>query len=85
MFKRLFMLIILSTVFLSGYYLGRLPGSPDVFAMAQDGYDKAAELGKAVGAAAEDKNTDSLKSLVDTQADGESSLAVSPHGGAGSK
>jgi len=75
-FKRLFMLIVLSAVFLSGYYLGRLPGSPDVFAMARDGYDKAAELGKAIGAAADDENIESLKSFVDKQVNGEASLAA---------
>lgn len=62
MFKQLFMVIILGGVFLSGYYLGRLPGSPDVFAIAQDGYDQAAELGKTVGDAAESKGQASLES-----------------------
>ena len=77
MFKQLFMVIILAGVFLSGYYLGRLPGSPDVFAIAQDGYDQAAELGKTVGDAVESKGATSVKSSPSTPVNNDLPLAAS--------
>lgn len=63
MFKRLFMLTLLSAVFLGGYTLGRLPGSPDVIGMAQDGYAKAAELGKSLQAATDGEGIKALGAL----------------------
>ena len=63
MFKRLFMLTLLSAVFLSGYYLGRQPGSPDVIGMAQSGYAKAAELGKTIEAVSEGEGFEALEAL----------------------
>jgi len=63
MFKRLFMLMLLSATFLGGYTLGRLPGSPDVIAIAQDGYAKAAELGKSLEAVTDGEGIKALDAL----------------------
>lgn len=45
MFHRLFATIVLAAAFLGGYYLGRKPQSPDIFAWAQRTYRRAAEVG----------------------------------------
>ena len=45
MIKRLFLLSMLGGTFLGGYYLGHQPDSPDIFAMAQKGYEKVAGAG----------------------------------------
>jgi len=37
--------LLLIVAFLAGYYVGRLPGSPDVFAWARETYQKASEYG----------------------------------------
>ena len=43
--KRLILLVLLAATFLGGYYLGHRPGSPDIFAHAQDAYGEAGEVG----------------------------------------
>lgn len=63
MFKRMAILIVLAGTFLGGYYVGRLPGSPDIFAMAQDGYHRAGELGKALQAATDSDGIKALEAL----------------------
>ena len=63
MFKRMFILIVLAATFLSGYYLGHLPGSPDIFAAAQDGYQRAGDIGKALQAATDTEGIKALESL----------------------
>jgi len=53
-FKKVFILILLAGTFLGGYRLGRRPGSPDIFAWAQQRYRQAAEMGKGLAAANSD-------------------------------
>ena len=48
------LLLLLTAAALGGYYLGHLPGSPDVFSWAQDGYNRAANAGKVIVGAAND-------------------------------
>lgn len=36
--KLAILVILLTAMFLGGYYVGRLPGAPDVFGMAQNAY-----------------------------------------------
>ena len=38
--RKLILLILLAAVFLGGYFLGHAPDSPDIFAWAQDAYEK---------------------------------------------
>ena len=54
MFRRLFTLLVLGSVFVGGYYVGRLPGSPDIFAWAQRAYQQASEASYAVRDAVSD-------------------------------
>lgn len=75
MFKRLFLLMLLSATFLSGYYLGRLPGSPDVFAMAENGYQQAGELGKVLERAIDTEGFSVLEALSARQGSGGSQPA----------
>lgn len=35
--------LLLTSAFLAGYYVGRLPGAPDVFAWGRETYQKAAD------------------------------------------
>ena len=55
MFRRLFTSIVLSAVFVGGYYVGRLPGSPDIFAYAQRAYQEATKASQAVTDAVSDQ------------------------------
>ncbi len=50
MFRMLFTLIFLGGAFLGGYYLGHQPGSPDIFAWAQDTYNHATNAGNKLSA-----------------------------------
>ena len=49
--KRFIILTMLCATFLGGYYLGRLPGSPDIIGRAGQGYDQAAQVGQKLSAA----------------------------------
>ena len=44
--KRVLTLLLLAGAFLGGYYLGRLPNSPDIFAWARSTFDQATEMGR---------------------------------------
>jgi hypothetical protein len=44
--KRVLTLLLLAGAFLGGYYLGRLPNSPDIFAWGRDTFDGAVEMGR---------------------------------------
>ncbi len=48
--KRLILAILLMGAFGGGYYLGHLPGSPDIFAWAADTYSQAADAGHKLAA-----------------------------------
>jgi hypothetical protein len=48
--KKLLTLILLSGVFLFGYYVGRLPGAPDLVPYAQKTYHQAAAAYRCVDA-----------------------------------
>ena len=50
--KRVILLAVLVSVFLAGYYAGRLPDSPDILAIASDGCDKTAKTAESFGQAA---------------------------------
>lgn len=50
MFKRLFIMMLLSGAFLGGYYFGHQPDSPDIFAWAQDTYGQANDAGNKLSA-----------------------------------
>ena len=56
MFKKLIVTALMSATFLGGYYLGRQPGSPDIFAHLEDGYHQAAEVTGAIGRALGDSD-----------------------------
>ncbi len=71
MFKKLFVLMVLAATFLGGYYLGREPGSPDIFAAVRDGYEKAAQLGEIFGAA-DDEGIRAFNALTNRQASDQS-------------
>ena len=57
--KRLISLILLSGAFLGGYYLGRLPNSPDLIGWGQSAVLRSAEVCREVIATLEDWNGDS--------------------------
>jgi hypothetical protein len=40
------LLILLCAAFLGGYYVARLPGSPDIFGKAQQAYNSASDAGR---------------------------------------
>ena len=80
MFKKLFVLMVLAATFFGGYYLGREPGSPDIFAAVRDGYEKAAQLGKAFEAAADDEGIGPLDALSDRKASDQSAALASASG-----
>lgn len=44
--KRLLIIILVTAGFLAGYWCGRLPGSPDIFAWAKRTYPQVAEAGQ---------------------------------------
>lgn len=44
--KRVLTLLLLTGAFLGGYYLGRLPNSPDIFAWGRQNFDRAVEMGR---------------------------------------
>jgi hypothetical protein len=44
--KRVLMLLLLVGAFLGGYYLGRLPNSPDIFAWGRQACDRAVEMSR---------------------------------------
>lgn len=50
--RRLLRFILLIAVFLGGYYLGRLPNSPDIFDYARQAYRRAVQAGERVSARA---------------------------------
>lgn len=50
--KRVILLAVLVSAFLAGYYAGRLPDSPDILAIAADGYDKTAKAAESFGRSA---------------------------------
>ena len=52
--KKLLLLILLTGAFLGGYYLGRQPNSPDIFAWAQNTYNQAVDVGHQLSAAVKD-------------------------------
>lgn len=72
MFRRTFILMILAATFLSGYYLGMQPGSPDVFAAARDGYKRAGEIGQTLKAATDGEGFEALKGLTNSPPPGRS-------------
>jgi len=49
--KRFIVLVLLGAAFLGGYYLGRKPGSPDIFRYADDVYRQAGQAGRKLTAA----------------------------------
>ena len=51
--RRILRLILMTAVFLGGYYLGRLPGSPDIFAYATGAYRGVVHAGRKVSTRAE--------------------------------
>ncbi|MFP4055228.1 MAG: hypothetical protein ACLFV7_15330 [Phycisphaerae bacterium] len=57
--KRLLALILLTGAFLGGYYLGRLPDSPDIFAWGRNAALRSAEIAHKVIATLEDWNGES--------------------------
>ena len=46
MFKRLIILILLGAAFLGGYYVARLPGSPDIFSLAENTFQQVGQTGE---------------------------------------
>lgn len=44
--KRVLTLFLLTAAFLGGYYLGRLPNSPDIFAWGRRTFDQAVDMGR---------------------------------------
>ena len=66
------MLVILVATFLSGYYLGMQPGSPDIFATARSGYDRAAEIGQTLKAVTDGEGIEALKNLTRSPSLGQS-------------
>jgi predicted esterase YcpF (UPF0227 family) len=54
--KRLLALILLTGAFLGGYYLGRLPESPDIFAWGRNAALRSAEIAQDVITTLEDWN-----------------------------
>ena len=40
--RKLILFIFLAAIFLGGYYLGRIPGSPDLFSWSQQVYGRVA-------------------------------------------
>lgn len=72
--KRLLLLILLSGAFLGGYYLGRQPNSPDIFAWAQKTYHQAADVGHQLSAALNDDPGSTLQAVaaeeIEVTADG---------------
>ena len=58
-FKRFIVLILLLAAFLGGYYIGRHPGSPDIFAIAARAYDRVGERAESLG---HDARADTLSS-----------------------
>ncbi|MCD6365528.1 MAG: hypothetical protein J7M14_06595 [Planctomycetes bacterium] len=46
MFKKTFIMMILSAVFLGGYYVGNKEGSPDIFAQMRAKYAQAEKASK---------------------------------------
>ncbi len=55
--RRIIRLILLLSVFLGGYYLGRRPGSPDIFAWAQGVYLRVTDTSSDIAARAKDEDT----------------------------
>lgn len=55
--KRFVLLLLLAGTFLGGYYVGHKPGSPDLFATAEDLYRQAGEAGRDLTATTADKAT----------------------------
>ena len=55
--RRLFRTILLVAVFLGGYYLGRKPNSPDIFAWSVDTYHRVDKATKDITAKAEQDET----------------------------
>jgi len=62
-FHKLFATVILVGTFLGGYYLGRKPQSPDIFAWAQRTYRQAVEAGSQLTGPKEE--SDAASSLPD--------------------
>jgi len=61
--RRLLLTILMAGVFLGGYYLGRIPGSPDVIAWVGERLPKADEAGAETTRPESEKGV--LTSLVD--------------------
>ena len=51
--RRLLRLILVVAIFLGGYYVGHLPGSPDIFGKTVATYRQVAKTTKAISARAE--------------------------------
>ncbi len=58
MFRRLLIFAFVSSSFLGGYYLGRLPESPDIFSWAQKAYSQVAGVGEAISDASSEELSD---------------------------
>ena len=63
MFKKLFILMLLSGAFLGGYYLGYQPDSPDIFAWAKDTYNQANDAGSKLSAIMNDEPGNMLETV----------------------
>ncbi len=55
--KKLIALILLSSAFLGGYYLGHQPDSPDIFGWAGDAYHKVDQTTAEISDKAEREDT----------------------------
>ena len=51
--RRVVRLILLTAIFLGGYYVGHLPGSPDIFAKTAAAYRQVARTTTSISAKAE--------------------------------
>jgi len=62
--RRLLRFILMIAVFLGGYYLGRLPGSPDIFGYAGGVYRRAVRASQKVSARAQQDDSSLAKAAL---------------------
>ena len=62
--RRLLRLILMIAVFLGGYYLGRMPGSPDIFGYAKRAYYRAVQARQKVSLRAQQDDSSFAKAAV---------------------
>ncbi|HET6428472.1 MAG TPA: hypothetical protein VFJ30_08685 [Phycisphaerae bacterium] len=62
--RRLLRLILITATFLGGYYFGRMPGSPDIFAYARGTYRSAVRASEKVSARAEQDDSSYAKAAL---------------------